>query len=263
MKSYSICLLLLCQIIFVGGAWGAECKFFDGFKDNGDGTVTDPRSSLIWKRCAEGFTWNGKECKQEREPDSDWYRAMHIAKGSSFLGKKDWRLPSLNELNSVTGRYDDCAYTGPERRIGVRSASKMLAHDIRDYEDGGSGDFWSYESEGSGKIFRCFVSFSQGRHEGEPSCTHPGNPAQVRLVRSSQSSESAENLEFNFEYSQLAQAKHNESIFNAARDSQNSSRQICEAQKSTCFASCPSYIAGANNDYHFDCNNKCNQISCD
>ena len=57
----------------------AACTFFDEFKDNNDGTVTDPRNGLIWKQCAEGFKvngWNG--CKGYANP-VDWHEAVKIA----------------------------------------------------------------------------------------------------------------------------------------------------------------------------------------
>jgi hypothetical protein len=42
--------------LFLGSAHAAtKCVFFDKFKDNNDGTVTDPRNGLVWKRFAEGF----------------------------------------------------------------------------------------------------------------------------------------------------------------------------------------------------------------
>ena len=32
--------------------------------DNGDGTVSDPKTGLVWKKCPEGQTWNSgaKKC---------------------------------------------------------------------------------------------------------------------------------------------------------------------------------------------------------
>jgi hypothetical protein len=39
-------------------------------------------------------------------------------------------------------------------------------------------------------------------------------------------------------------------------------RQMCEAQKQSCLASCPAWRSGINNDTHFSCNSRCNGISC-
>ncbi|MBL0089752.1 MAG: hypothetical protein IPP44_24965 [Ideonella sp.] len=45
-------------------------------------------------------------------------------------------------------------------------------------------------------------------------------------------------------------------------NNQEGSRQLCEAQKATCLASCPSWVSGANNDNHFRCNSRCNALTC-
>ena len=83
-----------------------SCRFFDGFADNGNGTVTDPRNGLVWKRCAEGFVWSGSKCFGT-EITSNWFDAMVVAKKSRFLGKNDWRLPTHSEIDSVVGRGGD------------------------------------------------------------------------------------------------------------------------------------------------------------
>jgi hypothetical protein len=55
----------------------------------------------------------------------------------------------------------------------------------------------------------------------------------------------------------------------AARDEQyrrdapaRQARQMCEAQKQTCFASCPQWRDGANNYAAFSCEKDCQKISC-
>ena len=71
-------------------------------------------------------------------------------------------------------------------------------------------------------------------------------------------------------YYSLAQEKQSQNASRAANKSQNSStRQLCEAQKMTCFASCPAYRSVSwkensrivNGD-HFDCKSHCESISC-
>ncbi len=42
----------------------------------------------------------------------------------------------------------------------------------------------------------------------------------------------------------------------------NASRQSCEAQKKSCFASCPAFRGGGNNDNHFSCTFQCREIAC-
>lgn len=62
--------LFLLTLLISNSLFAQTCKFDsiarstpDGtFVDNGDGTVTDTRHGLIWKRCAEGQTWDGSTC---------------------------------------------------------------------------------------------------------------------------------------------------------------------------------------------------------
>ncbi|MBP9174099.1 MAG: DUF1566 domain-containing protein [Rhizobiales bacterium] len=68
------------------------------FVDNGDGTVTDTRTNLTWMRCALGQTWNGINCTGEATTFS-WDNAIEIS--YDFSGRDDWRLPSLDELDSL------------------------------------------------------------------------------------------------------------------------------------------------------------------
>ncbi|MDO8827835.1 hypothetical protein, partial [Methylophaga sp.] len=32
------------------------------YSDNGDGTITDTKTNLIWQRCSLGQTWTGETC---------------------------------------------------------------------------------------------------------------------------------------------------------------------------------------------------------
>lgn len=119
----------------------SECGSFEGFVDNKDGTVTDPRFGTIWKRCAEGAEFDGKSCSYPSSTKS-WIQAMQAAKESRFLGKDDWRIPTAIELFGVTGHVKDCkrSYNNSTGAFGF-AASKMIAHGV--YEGGAPGQFWS------------------------------------------------------------------------------------------------------------------------
>jgi Protein of unknown function (DUF1566) len=61
------------------------------FVDNGDGTITDRTTGLMWEQ-------KGSENKK------DWYRAKKYVKAlnkKKFAGYKDWRLPTTEELYSL------------------------------------------------------------------------------------------------------------------------------------------------------------------
>jgi hypothetical protein len=63
----------------------------NGFIDNGDGTVTDVSTGLMWARTdsALGMTW---------QEALGWVQARNAA---NHLGHNDWRLPNAKELHSL------------------------------------------------------------------------------------------------------------------------------------------------------------------
>ncbi|WP_295644059.1 DUF1566 domain-containing protein [uncultured Methylibium sp.] len=76
------------------------------FRDNGDGTITDIASKLMWMRCSMGQRWQSGACvgaagvaswpEAQRHADQ-----MNLDGGASF---SDWRLPSVRELATITAR---------------------------------------------------------------------------------------------------------------------------------------------------------------
>jgi hypothetical protein len=124
------------------------CQFFDGFVDQQDGTVSDPRTGLIWKRCAEGSVWSAQSCSQTGL-EMTWQAANQRARDSRFLGKDDWRLPSRAEFEKVVGLWDDYRNSRPlcknnDYTSAQYAASPMLAHPLR--ADKFPGIFWSSTS---------------------------------------------------------------------------------------------------------------------
>ena len=76
------------------------------FKDNGDGTVTDVESNLMWMRCSGGQKWAGNRCTSTAT-EVGWADAQRLAdqvsrEGGAFFN--DWRVPSLRELATITDR---------------------------------------------------------------------------------------------------------------------------------------------------------------
>ncbi len=62
-------------------------------------TVKDPNTGLIWKRCSEGLS--GADCSEGEAKQYEWQQAMDHAKQVQFAGYSDWRLPTIEELNSL------------------------------------------------------------------------------------------------------------------------------------------------------------------
>ncbi len=69
------------------------------YTDNGDGTVTNNATGLMWAQCLDGLS--GADCATGSASTSDWQAALILAEASTFAGHSDWRLPSLKELASI------------------------------------------------------------------------------------------------------------------------------------------------------------------
>lgn len=123
------------------------------FKDNGDGTVTDNNTGLIWL--------------QDPGEKMTWKEALAHAESFEYAGHDDWRLPTIKELyslidfsgNSTDTPYIDVDYfvftwgdaTG-ERQIDSQYATSTI-----------------YESSTMGGSTTMFgVNFADGRIKGYP-----------------------------------------------------------------------------------------------
>jgi hypothetical protein len=69
------------------------------YTDNGDGTVLDIKTNLIWKKCLEGLS--GDNCESGAATTHNWKEALSVAQNSDFANHSDWRLPNIKELNSL------------------------------------------------------------------------------------------------------------------------------------------------------------------
>ncbi len=85
-----------------------EAYLINDFVDNGDGTITDAATGLMWLQADSG-------------EGMDWETALAYAQEmneANYLGYSDWRLPNVKELQSIAD-YDyapdaqDAAYDGP------------------------------------------------------------------------------------------------------------------------------------------------------
>ncbi len=58
------------------------------FIDNGDGTITDNATGLMWQQSDDGAS-------------RDWENALSYAENLTLAGNSDWRLPNAKELQSI------------------------------------------------------------------------------------------------------------------------------------------------------------------
>jgi len=134
------------------------------YADHGDGTATDQRTGLTWKRCSEGQSWVEGQCSGEASTMS-WQDALAAASSSRFAGHQDWRVPNVRELRSIV---ELC-------RVGLAINQTLFA--------GTEGkEFWTATPSTAVPGAAWFVDFHQGM-----SYSNGGKGASkgVRLVRTS------------------------------------------------------------------------------
>ena len=109
-----------------------------------DGTVTDTRTALMWKICAEGQLWNAGACTGSVAV-ATWDVALGWAEGSTFAGHSDWRLPSLKELRSLV---EECRFNPSINDTVFLGAS--------------NSDFWSASPYVGRSDYAWYVNFGSG-----------------------------------------------------------------------------------------------------
>lgn len=126
-----------------------------------DGTVTDARSGLMWKRCAEGQDWDGSTCTGT-ESTHAWAAALQLAQDSTYAGYSDWRLPDLKELRSL-----------------VEECRVAPAINVTIFPNASSSHFWS----GSPVAGHSDDAWGVYFYYGDASGNLRSNAGRVRLVR--------------------------------------------------------------------------------
>lgn len=79
------------------------------FTVHDDGTVTDTKTGLMWKTCAEGQS--GATCANGGIASYTWQQALSqvqtVNSTGGFATYVDWRLPNIKELDSIAERQCD------------------------------------------------------------------------------------------------------------------------------------------------------------
>lgn len=74
----------------------------------GDGAeITDSQTGLIWRRCAEGMTWNNATCTGEATPFSSLQNVFRHARREVERTKGGWRVPTHEELKTLINVHTD------------------------------------------------------------------------------------------------------------------------------------------------------------
>jgi len=128
------------------------------------GTVSDRQTGLMWMRCSVGQSWSGQTCLGAPRL-LDWWGATEQGKG--FLGYSDWRLPKLQELQTLV-------YYSTGTLMTIRPTI-----DLRAFPNTSPGWYWSSTLSGKPNEGAWYVSFSHG----DSGILGTDNARYVRLVR--------------------------------------------------------------------------------
>lgn len=133
------------------------------YRNNGDGTVSDLATGLVWKQCAEGLS--GAGCATGNVETFSWQQALQRAETAVFAGSAQWRLPNKNELASLV-----------ERRCYAPAIN------LRYFPSTPSSWFWSSSPSANGSSIAWGVVF----HDGYVNNGYKSYAEYVRLVRAGQ-----------------------------------------------------------------------------
>lgn len=120
------------------------------FVDNGDGTITDTATGLMWQASDNGIK-------------RDWEGALSYAENLEYAGHSDWRLPSVKELQSIVD------YTRSPQTTNSPAIDPLFTCTEINDPDGNPGHYgfyWSATTHLDGNVPEsngCYVSFGEAQ----------------------------------------------------------------------------------------------------
>jgi len=79
--------------------------------DNGNGTITDNATGLVWQKCSMGQT-NDATCSGAATT-ADWTTALSYCENLTLGGRSDWRFPSATELRGLVDETRNSPVVNP------------------------------------------------------------------------------------------------------------------------------------------------------
>ena len=157
--------LFLYRLIFLLFIYGMTLSAQAKFTDQGDGTVIDTITGLMWDKCSWGQTRTGSYCTGSATIYT-WRNSLNVAVTANqrnWRGYSDWRLPNQAELESL---IDITKATGPT--INITAFPSTPAR-----------NFWSSTIYAPYPTYAWYVDF----YGGLPNAYNQINDGHVRLVR--------------------------------------------------------------------------------
>ncbi len=137
------------------GTWANWNADGQRFKNNGDGTITDRATNLMWvadpTAAGRGGTYN-------------WTNAINASENLTYATYSDWRLPNVKELGSIVG------YNGNSPAINTAFFTSQSTY------------YWSSTTSGAAPLWAWLIDFSYGYVDPHDKTTM----SYIRPVRGSQ-----------------------------------------------------------------------------
>ncbi|CAK8720041.1 MAG: Caspase domain-containing protein [Candidatus Electronema aureum] len=142
--------------------------------DYGDGTITDTKSGLMWKRCPEGLF--GVNCEEGKIETYKWDDVFQRFKNIEYAGYSDWRLPTIAELKTLV--Y--CSNGVKDKDYGrCNEGSEEPTINQQAFPNTEANYFWSGSPHADNSDLAWYVHFAYG----SSSISNRVNSDAVRLVR--------------------------------------------------------------------------------
>ena len=156
-------------------------SWLDGIAQDyaGRGAYFDTELQLLWTRCAFGQEWSLEGDCSGVAQTLPLAQAQLAATEYQFNGYDDWRLPSVDELQSIVS----CVYSESLSAADseqCRNNSSILAVDAKLFPNSPEGIYWSYSQSPRRSYFNQAVDSSSGQiHHVDHAYSY-----YLRLVRS-------------------------------------------------------------------------------
>ena len=137
-----VLVLLISERAEAIASWSTDKRF----RDNGDNTITDTKTDLMWMK-EDSYLNSGHW--------ANWFGAIRFIKQmnkTEFAGKYDWRLPTIKQLTTL---YEK------EKTNSKVLGKGMNIHIDPIFAKEGSASLWSIEENGSYNSFG--VVFNTGK----------------------------------------------------------------------------------------------------
>jgi hypothetical protein len=135
---------------YVRAVRGSTSLYDMDYTDNGDKTVTDHSTGLMWAQDDSG-------------QKMDWLEALAYANESKLAGYSDWRLPNSKELQSLVD-YEKTDLPAIDTDYFNLTQKRFDSEKDAAY-------FWSSTTQGDFKHTACYVAFGQAWSKKNSSAT--------------------------------------------------------------------------------------------